>query len=86
MHNVDMILQQDLTDHVVQLSAAGCNKIFTRTITDATSDRPKLRKLVLSRLAPFATCRAARTFLLRDLHDAHCDAGVPEKVTAPAGC
>ena len=41
---------------------------------------------VLSRLAPFAAGRAAWMFWLCGLHDAHCDAGAVEKVTASAAC
>jgi DNA invertase Pin-like site-specific DNA recombinase len=42
---------QDLTSQLSQLKAAGCKKIFRAEITDATADRPQLKKLMAT-LAP----------------------------------
>jgi DNA invertase Pin-like site-specific DNA recombinase len=37
---------QDLTSQVVQLKAAGCERIFRGKISGATADRPRLKKLM----------------------------------------
>src|SRR6266478_5219113 len=37
---------QDLTSQLAQLKAAGCEKVFREKITDATADRPQLKKLM----------------------------------------
>jgi DNA invertase Pin-like site-specific DNA recombinase len=42
---------QDLTPHIAQLKAAGCETIVREKITGTTAERPKLRKLI-SMLAP----------------------------------
>jgi DNA invertase Pin-like site-specific DNA recombinase len=59
MHNAGMIYgyarvstaAQDLTSHLAQLKAAGCEKVFREKITGTTAERPQLRKLIAS-LAP----------------------------------
>lgn len=37
---------QDLTNQLVQLKAAGCEKIFREKISGATAERPQLKKLM----------------------------------------
>jgi DNA invertase Pin-like site-specific DNA recombinase len=37
---------QDLSSQLTQLKAAGCEKVFRDKLTGATTDRPKLRKLM----------------------------------------
>src|ERR1700674_2489951 len=59
MHNAGMIYgyarvstdAQDLTSQLVQLKAAGCEKLFREKITGTTADRPPLKKLMRD-LAP----------------------------------
>src|SRR5216683_2113740 len=54
MHNAGMIYgyarvstdAQDLTSQLVQLKAAGCEKVFREKITGTTAERPQLRKLM----------------------------------------
>jgi DNA invertase Pin-like site-specific DNA recombinase len=42
---------QDLTSQRAQLTAAGCEKVFSEKITGTTADRPRLQKLMKA-LAP----------------------------------
>ena len=42
---------QDLTSQRTQLTAAGCEKVFSEKITGTTADRPQLQKLMRA-LAP----------------------------------
>src|SRR5262249_51803503 len=54
IHNAGMIYgyarvsadAQDLTSQLVQLKAAGCEKVFREKITGTTADRPQLKKLM----------------------------------------
>jgi hypothetical protein len=54
IHNAGMIYgyarvstgAQDLTSQLVELKAAGCEKVFREKITGTTADRPELAKLM----------------------------------------
>src|ERR1700676_3493454 len=54
MHNAGMIYgyarvstdAQDLSSQRAQLTAAGCEKVFSEKITGTTADRPQLKKLM----------------------------------------